>query len=425
MVPEKVSTKRILVSLIKSIDAYNSLLESHHKRTTAIAYQLGSEYGLDSRALSKLVVASSIHDIGAIYATERDQLISMDVDNSEPHEINGARILSGIAPFDCIRPIIRRHHVHYNDVINGTLASALVPEECYFLHLADRIDIYSLHYAGEDNARTLVMSGIKPKFGTVFHPDLESAFDRVAQNVQFWLNADETLYHELLLAAIDDDRCDMGAADLESLARLFGRIVDYKSHWTFAHSQTVGLLASRIGELMGMDSQRCFKLKMAGYLHDIGKIAVPAEVLEKPGPLDPVERNAMQRHALFSSIILSDRDGLSDIARWASSHHERRDRTGYPLKMSADRFEPEMDIIAYSDVFAALLESRPYRDAFTDGEAMEILRSMAPLKLSREVFEVIASHFGELSSIARETRDSQEEINTEGGYQEETYRYRG
>ena len=90
---KQISSKGVFISLVKSIDAYNWLLKDHHRRVTAFAYQLGSEYGLGAKRLAKLVIAASIHDIGAIYVAERDQLTKMDVDDPEPHQINGARIL--------------------------------------------------------------------------------------------------------------------------------------------------------------------------------------------------------------------------------------------------------------------------------------------------------------------------------------------
>lgn len=396
---EKISAKRVLVSLIKSIDAYNSLLKDHHRRVTAYAFQLGAEYGLSLERLSKLVIAASIHDIGAIYVSERDELTKLDVDDPEPHALNGARILNGIPIFEKIQPVIRYHHVRYRDTLTGQVDPSAVSEECWFLHLADRIDIYAQHFGDSPDARETARREIRKRFGTDFLPELMGAFERAMDSARFWRNADEVTYQELLLNGVDTAFRGAEPADLESVALLFSRIVDYKSHWTMTHSLSVGAVAARIGAYLGLSETAQTKLRIAGYLHDIGKIAVPAEILEKPGPLNEDETNKMQDHALFSTLILSGNDELSEIGRWAGSHHERRDRTGYPLKAGADRFETETDIIAYADVFTALLETRPYREPVPMEEAMDILKSLSPLKLSPNVFSAISANFTELVAL--------------------------
>lgn len=402
---EPVSTKRMLVSLIKSIDAYNSLLKDHHRRVTAFAHRLGVEFGLPPRRLAKLVIAASIHDIGAIYVKEREQLMRIDVEDPEPHAINGARILSGIPAFDGIRLLVRYHHVRHDDVERGLVSASEVPEESWFLHLADRVAIYDLNFASEPDPRERVRAEIRSRFGRDFLPELRGAFERAAATEGFWRDADEDEYRELLTFAVDAELDETVGADLESLALLFARIVDNRSHWTHAHSRIVGVLSGRIGGLMGYPPETCAKLRVAGFLHDIGKIAVPAEILEKPLPLDEAERETMESHARFSSLILSGDDELAEIGRWAGNHHERRDRTGYPLMAGGERFEPESDIIAYADVFAALLENRPYRSALSPQEAMDVLKSLSPLKLSQDVFNAIAANFAELVSLLDEDRE--------------------
>ncbi len=413
---KQISSKGVFISLVKSIDAYNWLLKDHHRRVTAFAYQLGSEYGLGAKRLAKLVIAASIHDIGAIYVAERDQLTKMDVDDPEPHQINGARILRGIKPLEGVRRIIRRHHVRYEDMLTGQVNPADICEECWFLHLADRIDIGTLMFADDSDPHGRIRETIRPRFGRDFLPELAGTFERAANSEEFWRNADQTAYQELLLSAVDTELADMGPADLESYALLFGRIVDHKSHWTLTHSRSVGFVAERIGELMNLPGETRSKLRIAGYLHDIGKIAVPAEILEKPSPLDRTEYSTMQTHALFSSLILSGNDDLADIGRWAGNHHERRDRSGYPMKIGEDRFETEMDIIAYADIFTALLEARPYRASLDKDEAMDILRELSPLKLSKEVFSVVSAHFDDLATLLEESEPFGTEENVPGAF---------
>ncbi len=327
---EQLSTKRVLVSLIKSVDAYNSLLKDHHRRVTAFAYQLGAEYGLPYKRLSKLVIAASIHDIGAIYVAERDELTKIDVENPEPHEINGARILSGIPAFEDIRDVIRHHHVRYEDTQRGRVNPSDVPEECWFLHLADRIDIYARHFADSPDPKEALRQEIRSRFGRDFLPELRGTFERATESGQFWHNAEELSFQELLLSAVDTEMKERGPTDLESVALLFGRIVDSKSHWTLTHSQSVGAVAERIAQFMGFPEQTSLKLRIAGYLHDIGKIAVPSEILEKPGPLDGEELRKMQEHASISAWTNSSARSTFSPMPTYSPPFSKRGPTGIP-----------------------------------------------------------------------------------------------
>ena len=395
----KISLKNILASVIKSIDMYNFLLKGHHRRTAIIAYQLGNAYGLDNAKLSDLVLAASVHDIGALHVTERDQLIEIDVDNPEPHEILGASILEVFKPFGPIARIVRHHHIRYDDVVSGKVPEDEVPSECYFLHLADRIDVLLLRNEGQPNHRQIVIDSINERFGSIFLPALREAFDRITSSNAFWENIEESSFNDLLFMSLDNASCEMDQGDIESLAVLFAKIVDCKSPWTSRHSQTVSALACRIGQLMELGPDECFELKIAGYLHDIGKVGISSEVLDKPGKLNEEEFREMKSHAMYSSLILSSINELSNIARWAINHHEKRDGSGYPLGLRENAFTENMDIIAYADIFSALAEDRPYRKGMEPDEISGILQKMAPAQLDEKIFNVIKRNMVDLYSL--------------------------
>ena len=112
-------------------------------------------------------------------------------------------------------------------------------------------------------------------------------------------------------------------------------------------------------------------------------------MLDKPGKLDTDEYKTIKMHATYSSLILSRIPALGDIAKWAMLHHEKHDKSGYPLGKGASDFTVEMDILAFADIFAALAENRPYRSALTKEKIVELLRSFTPNLLDVSVFEVI------------------------------------
>lgn len=128
---------------------------------------------------------------------------------------------------------------------------------------------------------------------------------------------------------------------------------------------------------MGYDEETAQKMYLAGALHDIGKVAIGNEILEKPGRLTDEEFAAMKHHAAYTYYILSDIDDFDEIRDWASFHHERLDGSGYPFGKSASDLNTQERIMACVDVYQALIENRPYKQGISHEKACEILRDMA------------------------------------------------
>ncbi len=401
--------KNILVSIIEAIDNFNFLLKNHHKHTATIAYQLGSSYGLDKDKLNNLVLAASIHDIGALYIDERDQLLYIDEHNPKPHEIMGAKMLEGFEPLKDIKEIIRHHHIKYDDILQNKVDKKDIRLECYFLHLADRIDILLETYGKDSYSRDLIIDEINLRFKTVFLPDLKYVFNELAQDDEFWENIYDLAFHELLMLNIDSNNFKINDSDIDGLSKIFARIVDFKSPWTKVHSITVGAFSNAIGKYLNLDEKTCFELKIAGYLHDIGKIAVPSELLDKVDKLSDEEFKIIKSHAKYSSMILKSIDGLGNISKWAINHHEKRDKTGYPLKISDEKFSIEMDILAFSDILSALLENRPYRKTLPKNTILQILKNLTPNKLNFKVYKVIETNYDSLYNLYYKTIKENEE----------------
>lgn len=390
------NVKNVLISLIESIDMYNYLLRNHHSRTASIAYQLGLSYGLDKQRLSNLVLAASVHDIGALHIKERSQLLYIDAINPGPHEKLGAVMLSGFKPFNDICKIIRYHHINYSDIISGKVQKKEVPIECFFLHLADRIDVLLTTTPDVSNLQEYVISSINMRFGKVFSPDLKKTFTPLTSSQEFWDNIDSSYFHEILFKSISGNECKIDEDDLDALAGVFAMIVDLKTPWTTYHSKSVSQLAQNIAKLYGMDKDSCHKLKLAGLLHDIGKVAIPTEVIEKPDLLNSIDYKIYKSHATYTSLILSKIPIFNDVAKWASAHHEMRDSSGYPLHVSDDEFSIEMDILAYSNIFSSLSEARPYREALPKDEILHTLKEYSATKLSNSIYKVIENNMDEL-----------------------------
>src|SRR4051812_16470939 len=136
--------------------------------------------------------------------------------------------------------------------------------------------------------------------------------------------------------------------------------VDLRDAGTSTHSETVGRYAELIAAELGLEEEHIQRVKLAGVLHDIGKVGVPDSVLQKAGPLDDGEWDEMRKHCELGSRLLAGA-GLPDIAQWVLCHHERPDGTGYPSGLARADIPPEARILSVADAYEAMVSDRCYR----------------------------------------------------------------
>jgi HD-GYP domain-containing protein (c-di-GMP phosphodiesterase class II) len=152
---------------------------------------------------------------------------------------------------------------------------------------------------------------------------------------------------------------------------------EYRDDATGQHTRRVGELSTRIGEALGMPADQLVLLRQAAPLHDVGKIAIPDSILLKPGGLTADEFEQMKAHTTVGAAMLSGRGlALLEMAETiALTHHERWDGTGYPAGLSGRAIPRVGQIVSIADVFDALTHARPYKEAWTGGDAVaEIIR---------------------------------------------------
>jgi putative two-component system response regulator len=141
------------------------------------------------------------------------------------------------------------------------------------------------------------------------------------------------------------------------------------------HENRVASLSAALGECMGLTDGHLQLLRHAAGLHDVGKLAIPDSILDKPGPLDPAEWRHMQRHADYGARILRNTNdpAMRHTADIVLQHHEFWDGSGYPAGLRGDAILPEARIINLCDVYDALREDRPYKAPLSHAEAMRII----------------------------------------------------
>jgi diguanylate cyclase (GGDEF)-like protein/putative nucleotidyltransferase with HDIG domain len=164
--------------------------------------------------------------------------------------------------------------------------------------------------------------------------------------------------------------------------------LDLRDATTARHSQQVGEYAQLMALELGLSVQRAERVRLAGILHDIGKVAVPDEILRKEGELDEAEWEQIRRHPELGARILGTRE-LVDIREWVLASHECPDGTGYPRGLVGDEIPLEARILAVGDAYEAMTGGRIYRDAISEEEAKAELRACAGTQFDAEVVEAL------------------------------------
>jgi putative nucleotidyltransferase with HDIG domain len=148
-----------------------------------------------------------------------------------------------------------------------------------------------------------------------------------------------------------------------SFASALVATLDARDRYTAGHSTAVAIYARDIARRMGLSEHEQDLVHLCGLVHDVGKIGLPAGLLEKPGALTLEERREMERHSQIGEEILRNVDDYAEIAAVVRSHHERVDGTGYPDRLAGDEIPLLARIIAVADAYNAMTSDRPYRDA--------------------------------------------------------------
>jgi len=210
------------------------------------------------------------------------------------------------------------------------------------------------------------------------------------------------------------DRLALGLANVRLLERLevqsigtlraFASAIDANSRWTAGHSERVTNVAVMLGLELGCDTADLERLRRGGLLHDIGKIGVPAHILDKAGALTRDELAIMQRHPVIGEQILSAVPAFRDILSIVRSHHERMDGGGYPDGLCGSAIPRLARVAAVADAFDALVSDRPYRAGLTTAAAVQRIADDTGSHFDPDVVEALAAlaRHGRLSTRENE-----------------------
>ncbi|OQX59976.1 MAG: hypothetical protein B5M52_01790 [Helicobacteraceae bacterium 4484_230] len=395
----KLNFREVVYALSEALDLVGIDDIYHGKRVAFMAAECAFAAGYDEEFIDELIYLGMLHDCGVSTTDMHRNLVTrLEWKDESIHCERGYMLLHKTKLFEKYADVIYYHHTHWEELKNIHIDEK-TKIQANLIYLVDRVDALRAQIdLPPEQMKDEIYRIILEHEGTFFSSELIKSFLQASKKASFWFFLEDDALEEYLY-----EWKDMGSVneytydELREIAVMFADIVDTKSPFTAQHSFGVASLSLYLGKKAGLDRRSLETLELAALLHDLGKLRIDDEVLNKPGKLNVDERLSLNRHGFDSDLILRKIKGFKKIARLASLHHETLDGEGYPYRLKSDDIPLEARIIAVSDIFQALIQNRPYREAMSAVEAFEILSGMADNgKLDKEVIGLMQENLEEV-----------------------------
>lgn len=392
---ESLSLFKMILALSNALDLISPEVVNHHKLVSFIAKEIAEVMGLTESDQAQIVWAGLLHDIGAFSLKQRLKYLDFERKTFGDHAELGYRLVNRYSPFQQAAKIIRHHHTFWQDSSNR-VSEDEIPTASHILHVADRAAIL-VGAEGPTRWKTnFIVEKINSGSGSMFCPEIVEAFNHVADRKSFWRVGSISEIQEVLEKSVRNESMPLSWDSLKDLGKLFCGIIDFKSAWTATHSTGVAEVTKQLALKAHFSTDKSNRLQIAGYVHDLGKLAVPNEILDNESRLTHEDFQIIKKHAYHTYILLRDINEFRDIRRWASYHHERLDGSGYPFSLSANELPMEARLVAVSDFFTAISEDRPYREGMSEEKRIRLMDKMAGKFLDGDIIRQLVQNFHEI-----------------------------
>jgi len=389
----------LINGISNALDHISPSVTGHHRRVGIASAIMAHHLKMESQDSTDLLMAGLMHDIGAFSLDLKLDGLDFDADLTEHSEM-GYRLLHGHPLLHQPAMLIRDHHTPWQTLkARNDEQSNRTHFHANVLNLMDRVDV--LHKVG---IAVFGHSRIREVVGryteAVYAREAIESFMEASSCPTFWERvADKhSPIRDLLCCEFKD--LVIPEDQLLDFSSFFSHIIDFRSRHTATHSMGVAETAVQLAKLAEMNESDQRRIRLAGHLHDIGKLAVPVHLLDKPSLLNPTEYTTVQDHASVCEKVLRSIPGLETITDWACQHHERLNGKGYPHGLKAEQISLGSRIMAVADVYTAISEDRPYRKGMPVLKAHGVLQSMAKTGfLDADLVQLTINNYDQIDAV--------------------------
>ncbi|MEN8075328.1 HD domain-containing phosphohydrolase [Clostridioides difficile] len=365
-----IRSKDILKTLNCAYEKFNKKICDHSLQVAYLTMEICKNLNLGKNKKDSLILAAYLHDLSASRTNMTDSLDKYESSYINEHCLYGYIFFKFIFPNSDLCKYILYHHTPYNS--NYVIDGIDIPTESNIIKIADDISIYNLF--NEEVTTNNIIEMLKNNFNE-YNPEYLSKFlDNNANEVI--RNLLDGSYIEKIWGYFDN--IDLKKHGNRRIIKCLAFIVDCKCDITNFHSLSVYNISCMLAKYLNIDKKEKEKekIEMASLLHDIGKIAIPDEILKKESSLTKDEFNIMKQHIVYTYEILSYLNH-EDILNIASNHHEKLNGKGYPRGISELSISER--IVAVADIFSALIQKRSYKKQFPKEQVIDILNNCVRL----------------------------------------------
>ncbi len=405
MTAEKIrfNTFDMVASIARIVYLMNPMVGDHHLQVAYLAYRLGEQLKLPDDQRFGLFMAGSLHDIGALSLNGRMVLADFEEKNPHEHAIAGGLILENFKPFSNIAGLVKFHHVPWKYGEGAFQKGEAVSDSSHMIHLADRVAAKISRKKPVLSQVRRICDEISMGKGDLFVPEHVDALNNMSEREDIWLDVASESLESVLKETVQYEEKELSNEEMLGFSRLIDRLVGFRSRFIAAHSRGVAAVAVELSRLSGFSKHERRLIEIAAYLHDLGKLAIPPQILEKQDTLSYKERFIMKSHVYHTYQVLEPFETLRIAGFWGTLHQERLNGTGYPFGLTSDELPLGARILAVADVFTALTENRPYRKGMEPGNAKAALQSMVNAgELDPSLVDRVFEHYNDMNA----TRDS-------------------
>jgi HD-GYP domain-containing protein (c-di-GMP phosphodiesterase class II) len=363
---------------------------------------LESRREFDRKELRDICILAMLHDIGAYKTEEIDKMVVFETTDVWNHSIYGYLFLHYFSPIKELAEVILFHHAECDEL--GYLDNPEHQVLSQLISLCDRADVFILHKGSAGDFRNYIEKNRDKKFrGDIIDMFLESGIN--IDNILDGIDSDEAFRQLLYDTPMTDEA-------VNQYMKMIVLMIDFRSRYTVIHTIVTTCVAKFLARLLGVGENEIEEIKTGSMLHDIGKIGISVNILEKPGRLSDDEMEIMRTHVDITNKII--KGSVNDSIRLiAVRHHEKLDGTGYPKQLNGDNIDSFERIVAVADILSALYGKRSYKEAFPKEKIFATMNGMSENNLlDPEIVKLVTEHFDEIiQEINREAKPIEQVYN--------------